>query len=138
MKTCMRVFSISAMVVLVAAASAPLVAQNASSDTPETVMATFRVKPDQMRTFLELMPEYRGALRKKDLVTAEPYLLLEGTEEGKPIVVEIFRWKRRGIPEHVPPEIQVYWDRINSMVEDRAGHRGIEFPEMNIVQPQLP
>lgn len=124
---------------LLAAAWQPsLVAQDAKPDSPETVLATFRVKPEQLDAFLQLMPKYREALRKNNLVTAEPYLLLRGEEDGKPLVVEVFSWRNHDIPEHVPPEIQVYWNRINSMVEDRQNHRGIEFPEMHLIHTQVP
>lgn len=137
MKTRRSLFSTSVLTLIVIVGSASPAAQSASSDTPETVMATFRVKPSQLKAFLDLMPAYRGALRKKNLVKDEPYLMMTGTEGGKPIVVTIFSWKNHDIPENVPPDIQEYWNRFNSMVEDRAGHSGIEFPEMNLVQPQL-
>lgn len=123
---------------LIAAAQPGLLAQDKGRDTPETVLATFRVKADQVDAFLRLMPKYRAALREKNLVTAEPYLLLQGEEDGKTIVIEVFSWINHDVPEHVPPEIQTYWTRMNSMVEDRGNHRVIEFPEMNLIQPRLP
>jgi hypothetical protein len=46
--------------------------------SPETVLATFRVKPDQLSAFLKLMPEYWEALRAQDLVLADPHLVLQG------------------------------------------------------------
>jgi hypothetical protein len=111
-----------------------LSAQDAERQAPETVMATFRVKPDQLDAFLHLMPDYWTALHSRGLVVAEPHILLRGVENGKPIVVEVFSWKNHEVPDHVPPAIQLYWDKINNMVEDRDGHKGIEFPEMTIIQ----
>jgi quinol monooxygenase YgiN len=102
---------------------------------PETVLATFRVKADQITAFLAMMPEYRKTLRAKDLVNAEPYVLLVGEEDGKPVVYEIFSWKDHHAADHVPPEIQTYWDRMNAMVERRGAHPGIEFPEVKLVSP---
>jgi quinol monooxygenase YgiN len=113
--------------------SSPSVAQTAQS-TPETVLATFRVKPDQLSAFLKLMPEYWAALRAQDLVLADPHLVLQGEEHGRPTVVEVFSWKDHDAPEHVPAQIQKYWDKINEMVETRDGHPGVEFPEMSIVK----
>jgi hypothetical protein len=113
--------------------SSPSVAQPAQS-TPETVLATFRVKPDQLSAFLKLMPEYWAALRAQDLVLADPHLMLQGEEHGRPTVVEVFRWKDHDAPEHVPAQIQKYWEKINAMVESRDGHPGVEFPEMSIVK----
>jgi hypothetical protein len=111
-------------------------AQSAGYSGPETILATYRVKPSQMEAFLQLMPPYWAALRSTGLVVAEPHVLLRGADHGKPIVVEVFSWKDHDAPEHVPAAIQGYWDKFNGMVEDRDGHRGIEFPEMNLVQLQ--
>ena len=111
----------------------PLRAQS-SEKTPETVLATFRVKPDQLSAFLRLMPQYWAALRTHNLVLAEPHLVLQGEEHGRPTIVEVFRWKDHDTPEHVPAQIQQYWDKINAMVEPRDGHAGVEFPEMTIIQ----
>jgi quinol monooxygenase YgiN len=102
--------------------------------SPETVLATFRVKPDQLSAFLKLMPEYWEALRAQDLVLADPHLVLQGEEHGRPTIVEVFSWKDHEAPEHVPAQIQTYWDKINGMVEARDGHLGVEFPEMSIVK----
>jgi hypothetical protein len=113
--------------------SSPSEAQTAQS-TPETVLATFRVKPDQLSAFLRLMPEYWAALRAQDLVLADPHLVLQGEEHGRPTIMEVFSWKDHDAPEHVPAQIQKYWDKINGMVESRDGHPGVEFPEMSIVK----
>ena len=113
--------------------SSPSVAQPAQS-APETVLATFRVKPDQLSAFLKLMPEYWAALRAQDLVLADPHLVLQGEEHGRPTIVEVFSWKDHDAPEHVPAQIHNYWDKINGMVESRDGHPGVEFPEMSIVK----
>lgn len=118
---------------IVGSLTVALKAQNTPSSAPETVLATYRVKQAQIEAFLKLMPEYWLALRKDGLVLVEPHLLLRGEESGGPIIVEVFSWRDHDAPEHVPPEIQAYWGRLNSMVEDRAGHKGIEFPEMTIV-----
>ena len=137
MKTWRNLFSTSVFALIMFAGPASLACQGANSDTPETVMATFRVKPGQLKPFLGLLPAYREALRKNNLVTDEPYLVMTGTEEGRPIVVAIFSWKNHEIPENVPPDIQEYWNQFNNMVENRNGHDGIEFPEMNLILPQL-
>jgi quinol monooxygenase YgiN len=113
--------------------SSPSMAQPAQP-TPETVLATFRVKPDQLSAFLKLMPEYWAALRAQDLVLIDPHLVLQGEEHGRPMIVEVFSWKDHDAPEHVPAQIQKYWDKINKMVESRDGHPGVEFPEMSIVK----
>jgi hypothetical protein len=113
--------------------SSPLVVQ-AAQPTPETVLATFRVKPDRLPEFLKLMPEYWAALRVQGLVLSDPHLVLQGEEHGRPTIVEVFSWKDHDAPEHVPAQIQKYWDKINSMVESREGRPGVEFPEMTLVK----
>lgn len=122
-----------------------LTAQQASTDQgkaapqshqakPETVLATFRVKPDQLAAFLAMMPEYWKALRELGLVDTEPHLLLQGEEDGKPIVVQVFTWKSEDTPDNAPPTIRQYWDRMNAMVEKRNGKPGIEFPPMRLIE----
>jgi hypothetical protein len=107
--------------------------QTLPATSPETVLATYRVKPDQLDAFLKMMPEYWAALLQRGLVVAQPYVLLRGEENGKPIFVQVFSWKDHEVSDHVPPAIQAYWDKMNAMVEARDGHPGIEFPEMTIV-----
>jgi hypothetical protein len=135
MKGIKQLFPIILSIVVFSILPSASVAQRTKTEDPETVLATFRVKPDQLPAFFKLMPEYWAALRSQNLVLAEPHILLRGEENGKPIVVEVFSWKNHDVPEHVPPAIQAYWDKINKMVEDRDGHNGIEFPEMTIVKP---
>jgi quinol monooxygenase YgiN len=131
-----RTSSFFRILVVGAVLSAPLTstfAQDAKPSGPETVLATFRVKPNQLDAFLKLMPEYWAALRTRNLVLNAPHVVLRGEENGRPIVIEVFRWRDHDAPEHVPPAIQQYWDKINAMVENRNGHSGIEFPEMTMV-----
>lgn len=132
MKNKRGVFAWLAAAVLATMLVPAAIAQDAA-DGPETVMATYRLKPAQVDAFLKMMPEYWAALRARDMVIPSPHVLLRGEENGKPIVVEILSWKAHGIPDDVPPEIQAYWDRMNAMVEARDGHKGIEFPEMTLV-----
>src|ERR1700685_3823011 len=75
----------------------------ANDDPPETVLATFYLKPDKVDDFFKMMPEYWQLLRKLDLVDAEPNLLLRGNDAGgKPIAVEIFTWNNSSTPDTAP------------------------------------
>lgn len=85
-----------------------------------------------------MMPEYWKTLRNLNLVDAEPHLLMQGEENGKPVVIQVFTWKSDNIPDHAPPEIQKYWTKMNSMVESRNGHPGIDFPPMKLVDIEHP
>ena len=82
--------SIRYLVLLVGAAlSFPAYSGAQSSSTqPETVLATFRVKPEQVPAFLKLMPQYWAALRVQNLVLDGPHVVMQGEERRKPIIVE--------------------------------------------------
>ena len=125
--------TILALATIASSAQTPSPASPDSS--PETVIATFRVKPAQIDAFLALMPNYWAALRERNMVLAEPHVLMRGMENGKPIVVEVFTWRTHDVPDSVPSAIQAYWDKFNAMVETRDGKPGIEFPEMTLIQP---
>ena len=66
---------------------------SAQTSTPETVLATYRVKPERVNAFLELMPAYWAALRSNNLVLEGPHVVLRGDQHGKPVIVEIFSWE---------------------------------------------
>ena len=133
MKYGKQILAAAAAAVLTMTLAPAAIPQDAAPDTPETVMATFRVKPGQIDAFVKMMPDYWAALRERDMVMPTPHVLLRGEENGKPIVVEILSWRAHGIPDNVPPDIQAYWDKMNAMVEGRDGLKGIEYPEMTIV-----
>src|ERR1700761_5300055 len=78
--------------------SSPSTEAQSAQSKPETVLATFRVKPDQLSAFLKLMPEYWAALRAQHLVLAAPHLVLQGEEHGRPIIVEVFSWRDHDAP----------------------------------------
>ena len=110
-------FSMLAIGLLVTASQPCLRAQGKTTDTPETVLATFRVKADQLDAFLRLMPKYRATLREKNLVTAGPYLLLKGEEDGKPLVI-----LRGGSPS---PRGAKYQRRMDGLIVRVVGPRNL-------------
>jgi hypothetical protein len=136
MRILKKVWGVVLLAAAVGLAAPAMTGQDAAAGGPETVMATYRVKPAQIDAFLKMIPAYWAALRERDMVVPTPHVLLRGEEDGKPIVVEILSWREHGIPDNVPPEIQAYWNKMNAMVEARGGHKGIEFPEMTIVPIQ--
>ena len=133
MKQSRRFLISGAFLAVIAAGSVPGVGQAPLRENTETILATYRVKAEELPAFLKLMPEYWKALRAHRLVRAEPYVLLQSEEDGKPVFYEVFSWKDHAVAHHVPAEIQGYWDKLNAMVEKRGGHEGIEFPEVRIV-----
>jgi hypothetical protein len=103
------------------------------SDT-ETVLSTFRPRAGKEDELLKTMSKNWSTLSKLGLVLQQPHIVLRGKDDaGKTIFVEIFTWRDHEAADHVPPESQTIWNQLQSEVEDRGGHRGIEFPEFDIV-----
>lgn len=103
------------------------------SDT-ETVLSTFRPRAGQEDELLKTMNQNWSTLRKLGLVLQEPHLILRGKDDaGKTIFVEILTWRDHEAADHVPAEVQTIWNQLQSLVEERNGHKGIEFPEFEIM-----
>lgn len=104
---------------------------------PETVHVTYHVQPGKLDEFLGVLKQHYPACRKIGLVLAEPHLILSGKEDGgKPVVIEILRWKDSDAPDSVPghqPGIKKIWDKLNLLVEKRGDKPGIDIDEMDIV-----
>ncbi len=116
-------------------AGIPLPGGAARADGPETVIATYRVKQGMEEEFAKVLGKHWPTLRRLGLVLDRPHLVLRGTDEAnKTYFVEILTWKDHETPDHVPPEVQKIWASLNALVEDRLGHRAIEFPEVTPVE----
>ena len=106
----------------------------ADSDT-ETVIATHRVKRGMENDYLKLLDQQWSTLRKLGLVLDKPHLLMRGQDEpGKTYFVEILTWTDHDAADHVPPEVQAIWNKMNASTEARGGHSAIEFPEVHVVE----
>jgi hypothetical protein len=117
--------------------AAPLAAARSTSaqdsDT-ETVLSTFRPRTGKEDELLKTMNQNWATLRRLGLVLQEPHLILRGKDDaGKTIFVEILTWRDHEAADHVPAEVQTIWNQLQSLVEERNGHKGIEFPEFEIV-----
>lgn len=108
----------------------------ASPDTDtETVLSTHRVKPGMENDYLKLLDQDWATLRKLGLVLEQPRILLRGEDEpGRTYFVEIFTWKNHDVPDHAPPEVWTTWKKMNAATEDWGGHRGIEAPEVHMIE----
>jgi hypothetical protein len=103
------------------------------SDT-ETVLSTFRPRAGKEDELLKTMGKNWSTLLKLGLVLQQPHIVLRGKDDaGKTIFVEILTWRDHEAADHVPAEVQTIWSQLQSEVEDRGGHHGIEFPEFDIV-----
>jgi len=105
-----------------------------SKKATETVLVTHRVREGKEAEYLGLLAREWSTLRRLGLVLERPHIILRGSEEqGKTILVEILTWKDHETPDNAPPEVEQIWSELEGLAEKRFGHRGIEFPEFEIV-----
>ena len=103
----------------------------------ETVISTFRVRAGKEAEFARVHAQAWPAYRRFGVVAEKPHLVLQGVDEaGKTYFVEIFTWKDHDAPDHASPEIRAIWAQLEALCEPRLGHRGIEFPEVQIVRAE--
>jgi hypothetical protein len=106
----------------------------AQDSETETVLSTLRARVGSEDELQKTLSQEWSTLRKLGLVLAEPHVLLKGKDEsGKTIFVEVFTWRDHDAPDDAPAEVQAIWKHLESLCEARLGHRGIEFPEFEIV-----
>jgi len=103
----------------------------------ETVISTFRVRAGKEAEFAKVHAQAWPAYRRFGLVAETPHLVLQGVDEArKPYFVEILTWKDHEAPDHASAEVRAIWAQLEALCEPRLGHRGIEFPEVRIVQAE--
>jgi len=103
----------------------------------ETVHIAYHVQPGKLDDFLKIVAEQYPACRKLGLVLASPHLVMTSKEDGgKPVVIEVLTWRDGDAPDSIPqehPEILAIWNRMQSLVEKRAGRPGIEIDPVEVV-----
>ncbi|HSU56443.1 MAG TPA: hypothetical protein VLT36_20455 [Candidatus Dormibacteraeota bacterium] len=109
--------------------------QNAPQAKPETVLVTYRVKHGNEAELRQTVERAWTVYTSQHLVFAEPHVLLQDTEEGKPRFIEIFTWVDRSTPEHAPDAVMAVWKEEESLCEKRGGHYGIEPGEVQLLLP---
>ena len=106
----------------------------------ETVICTFRVKPDGMATFRRLLDRHWPTLRRLELVTDTPEQVFIGAEDGVagPVVVSIFDWVNAEAVKnaHEHPDIAEIWEAMEPVCEVRNGRPSMEFPHFRRVDVQ--
>ena len=102
---------------------------------PETVLVTYRVKVGKEAEFRDVLSRAWDVYRRDGLVFAEPHVVVQDTEDGKPRFVEIFTWVSRSIPEHAPDSVKAIWKQEESLCERRGERYGIEPGEVELVVP---
>jgi hypothetical protein len=107
---------------------------------PETVIAIYRVRPDGLDAFFELLKKHVPTLRRVGLVTDDPPTFYKGAEhDGRPIVFEIFTWKDGKAPDvaHHTPDVMKIWEAMGTLTEERDGRPQFEFPHVERMHVEL-
>ena len=101
----------------------------------ETVVSKYQVKAGKEAEFAKVLAQAWPMYLKEGLVLPKPHLVLRGTDaDGNTYFLEVLTWKNGDAPDHAPQEIRTLWKQLEALCEERAGHRGIEFPEVKVVR----
>ena len=122
-----------ATIILLTVSGALCLAQSPAAQ-PETVLVTLRAKPGAEAALQEVLARHWSMARALNLVRDEPHVTLRSAEQGnKTTFVDIFTWRDGDVPDHAPAAIRGIWDKMNSLVEARAGRPGLEFQAVSVV-----
>jgi hypothetical protein len=94
----------------------------------ETVICTYRVRPEAENRFVELLSRHWRALHELGFVTDDESLVFRGTEDGL-TYVEIFTWVEGGFGRaHEHPDVIAIWEPMEPLLEKRDGLPSWDFP----------
>ena len=98
----------------------------------ETVICTFRVKPEALDAFTDLLRGHWSTLRSLELVTETPEQRFIGADQHgtAPVVVSIFEWvsaEAAGLA-HSHPAVAEIWEAMEPLCEGRDGRPSMDFP----------
>jgi hypothetical protein len=103
----------------------------------ETVICTYRVRPDAEERFVELLGRHWDTLHELGFVTDTESLVFRELD-GPPTYVEIFTWVEGGFGRaHEHPDVLAIWEPMDPLLEDRDGRPKWEFPHYERVQLKL-
>jgi len=99
----------------------------------ETVICTYRVRPDGEERFAELLNHHWCTLHALGFVTDERPLVFRSIDHGL-TYVEIFTWVEGGFGQaHEHPDVLAIWEPMESLLEERDGRARWEFPHFERV-----
>jgi hypothetical protein len=101
-----------------------------------TVICQYRPRANDADELLELIREHRTTYTELGLATDRPEEIYIGEDQdgSGPLIVAIFQWVDAEAPEraHHHPKIGALWERMATLVEDRAMGPGMAFPHFDI------
>ncbi len=100
----------------------------------ETVICTYRVRPDVEERFVQLLTEHWRTLHGLGFVTDDRSLVYRSLDEP-PTYIEIFTWVEGGFRQaHEHPDVLVIWETMDPLLEERAGLPKWDFPHFSPVE----
>lgn len=111
------------------------VAAPTAADSSETVLVVYQVKTgNEAAARKALLTTWRMYTRKKMVLTSG-HFLARADDNGKPVYVEVLRWRNASVPGKADAEVRAMWQRLDSLCETRAGQPGIKFTILNPITP---
>ncbi|HEX2319958.1 MAG TPA: hypothetical protein VHJ18_13340 [Streptosporangiaceae bacterium] len=99
----------------------------------ETVICTYRVRPEAEDDFVDLLERHWNTLHELGFVTDEESLVFRGTDGGL-TYVEIFTWVEGGFERaHEHPDVIAIWEPMEPLLEERDGQPRWDFPQFQRV-----
>jgi hypothetical protein len=99
----------------------------------ETVICTYRVRPDGEQSFVDLLSRHWQTLHDLGFVTDEESLVFRGTDGGL-TYIEIFTWVEGGFDRaHEHPDVIAIWEPMEPLLEERDGLPRWDFPHFRRV-----
>jgi hypothetical protein len=105
-------------------------------DEPETVIVTLHAKAGAEAELAAVVMRHWDTAHRLNLVVDAPHLIMRGSENGSPYIVEVLTWRDASIPDAAPPAIQAIWAEMNRLVEPRGGRPGLHISEVSILGSQ--
>ncbi len=94
----------------------------------QTVICTYRVRPDREESFQALLADHWSTLHDLGLVTDSKPIIFRSVD-NPPTYVEIFTWVEGGFDQaHEHPDVLAIWEPMESLLEKREGLPRWEFP----------
>ena len=93
------------------------------------MICTFRVKPDCVTPFRDLLDRHWPVLRALELVTDAPeQVFIDPTEEA-PTIISIFEWAsdEAASQAHHHPDVAEIWEVMEPLCEARNGRPSMDF-----------
>jgi hypothetical protein len=106
-----------------------------TENVEHTVICQYRPRAGEVEAFMTLVRDHRKVLTELGLVSPAPEVVYIGQDQdgAGPLVVSIFQWLEaegsRRAAQH--PQVGVIWERMETLVEDRAMGPGMAFPHFS-------